>query len=198
MNDIDHTYWYLTRASGIVAYLMLFTSVTLGLSMTGDVLERWVRRFRIYDIHRFLSLLTLMVLAVHVLVVLPDRYFSFSIWELIIPAASPYEPLFMTLGVLSLYLTVVIVATFYLRGLLSYRLWRLVHYATFGAFALALLHGIGAGTDTEAGWLRYLYAVTGLIVFNLGVYRALKGSARGLRQRPAPEATASASNLADP
>jgi predicted ferric reductase len=182
MNDIDHTYWYLTRASGFVAYLLLFASVTLGLSMTGDVVERWLRRYRVYDLHRFLSLFTLLVTAFHVLIVLPDEFIAFSPIELLVPFASPYEPLFIALGGFSLYLTGFIVATFYLRSVIPYPAWRLIHYATFGAYVLALAHAIGAGTDTEAAWARYLYAVTALVVFNLLVYRALKGSARGIPQ----------------
>jgi predicted ferric reductase len=188
VNEIDHTYWYLTRASGLAAYLLLFTSVTLGLTMTGDVLERFLRRHRIYDLHRFLSLLTLGICIFHALIVLPDDYIGFSIIELLVPFASPYRPEFMALGVLSLYLTAFIVGTFYVRRFVTYPAWRLIHYGTFGAFTLALVHGIGAGTDTDAGWAQYLYAATGLIAFNLLVYRALKGSARGIRHESSASA----------
>jgi predicted ferric reductase len=181
VNEIDHSYWYLTRASGLAAYLLLFVSVTLGLSMTGDVLERWLRRYRVYDLHRFLSLLTLIVCVFHALIVLPDEYIGFSVAELLLPFASPYRPEFMALGVFALYLTAFIVGTFYLRRLVGYPAWRLIHYATFGAFTLALVHGIGAGTDTPAAWAQYVYAATALVAFNLLVYRAIKGSARGIR-----------------
>ena len=175
---MDHTFWFLTRASGMVAYLLLFASVTLGLAMTGQLSGRRLTRFRIYDLHRFVALVGLAVTVFHVFIVLPDGYIGFSVAELLVPFASPYEPAYMALGALSLYLTAFIIVTFYLRALVSYSLWRLIHYATFLAFALALVHGIGAGTDTESGWARYLYAVTGLVSFNLLVYRALKGSAR--------------------
>jgi predicted ferric reductase len=194
VNDIDHTYWYMTRASGFVAYMLLFAAVVFGLSMTGDVVSRWLARFRVYDLHRFLSLLALAAAVFHTLIVLPDRYIGFPLLELLIPFASPYRPFYMALGGFSLYLTAFIVCTFYLRRLVPYRVWRLIHYATFGAFALALVHGAGAGTDTAAAWPPYLYVATGLIAFNLLVYRALKGSGRpgrspsGVRPRPAPEA----------
>jgi sulfoxide reductase heme-binding subunit YedZ len=170
---------------------MLFGSLVLGLTMTGDLAARRLPRFRVYDLHRFLSLLTLGVTLFHALIVLPDGYIGFSLAELFLPLASPYEPLFMALGTLSLYLTAAIIGSFYALRLLTYRVWRLLHYATLAAFTLALLHGVGAGTDTEAAWVRYLYAGSGLIAFNLLVYRALKGSARGgpramaARERPA-------------
>jgi predicted ferric reductase len=184
MTDIDHTYWYLSRAAGIVAYLLLFAGTFLGLLMTGSVSDRWVARNRIYDLHRFVSLLTLAVILLHAVVVLPDEYFSFSVIELFVPLASPYRAEFMAAGVLSLYLTGSIIATFYLRRVIRYPIWRLIHYSTFAGFALALVHGIGSGTDTDAAWMQYLYAGTALIVFNLAVYRALKGSARGIKPAP--------------
>jgi len=180
MNEAGHDFWYLTRASGFVAYLLLFASVTLGLSLTGGVLERWLRRFRVYDFHRFLSLITLGVTVFHIFIVLPDGYIGFSIAELLVPFASSYRPLYMGLGAFGFYLVALIIGSFYLLRLLRYRAWRLIHYATFAAFTLAFIHGVGAGTDSEAGWARFLYAATGLVAFNLLVYRALKGEARGI------------------
>ena len=178
MSEIDHTYWYLTRAAGFVSYLLLFFAVTFGLTMTGGLLERWLRRYRVYDFHRFLSLLAVGFLIIHIVIVLPDRYISFSVAELLVPFASHYEPAYMAFGVFSFYLVAFIVGTFYLRHIVTYRIWRVVHYTTFLAFTLALIHGIGAGTDTAAPWAKYLYAATGLIAFNLLVFRVLKGAAR--------------------
>ncbi len=194
MNETEHTFWYLTRASGIVAYLLLFVAVMLGLSLTGGVLERWLRRYRVYDFHRFLSLITLGVTAFHVLIVLPDGFIGFSVAELLVPFASPYRPLYMALGTFAFYVVALVIVSFYLLPLLRYRVWRLLHFGTFGAFTLALVHGIGAGTDTEAAWAGYLYAATGLIVFNLLVYRVVNGEARGIPR--AAEATPAAAQSA--
>jgi predicted ferric reductase len=195
MNDIDHTYWYLSRAFGLVAYLLLFASVTLGLTLTGDPLSRWVQRFRLYDLHRFLSLVTLGASIVHVLIVLPDRYIAFSLVELFLPFASPYRPLYTALGGFALYLMAVIIGSFYARRFVSYRAWRLLHYATIAVFVLAVAHGVGAGTDTQEAWAQYLYAVTAVVAFNLLVYRLLKGSARGIPQEAPRGAAATSSAL---
>ncbi|HLF79052.1 MAG TPA: ferric reductase-like transmembrane domain-containing protein [Dehalococcoidia bacterium] len=193
MGDIDHTWWFLTRATGLVAYLMLFASVTLGLLLTGDLMLRWLQRYRIYDLHRFLALSTLGLTLVHMFIVLPDRYLRFSVFELLVPFASPYRPTYMALGAFAFYVMVVVIGAFYLRPRVSYRAWRLIHYATFAVFTLALIHGAGAGSDAGSDWSRALYAVTGLMVFNLTVHRILKGSARGVPQRPAASAPVPAS-----
>ncbi len=191
---IDHTYWYLNRAAGLVAYLLLFAAVFLGLSMTGGVLERFLRRYRVYDFHRFVSLLALGATVFHVMIVLPDRFIRFGVLDLVVPFVSPYKPLYTAMGIFGLYLMAVIVGAFYVRNLISYRAWRLLHYGTFAAFVLALVHSIGAGTDTQAAWVQYTYAVTGLVAFNMLVFRILKGSARpgrsarGFPARPSPQA----------
>ena len=177
---MDHSFWYLTRASGFVAYLLIFASLVMGLVMTGDLSGRWYRRFQVYDLHRFLSLFTLAFTVFHAMVVLPDAYIGFNLWELIVPFASPYRPGYMALGVIGLHLMGLAAGSFYLRHLIGYRTWRFLHYVTFVAFVAAFIHGIGAGSDSDTSWAPYLYAVTGLVAFNLLVYRALKGSARGL------------------
>ena len=190
MGEIDHTYWYLTRATGLVSYVLLFSSVTLGLLLTGDLMSRWLQRYRVYDVHRFLALITLGLTAVHVFIVLPDRYLRFSLFELLAPFASPYRSAYMALGAFAFYVMIIVVGAFYLRPRVTYRGWRLLHYATFAVFTLALVHGAGAGVDAGSVWSRAMYAVTGLTVFNLTVHRALKGSTRGVPQRPPASRTA--------
>lgn len=189
----EHAWWYFTRASGFVAYVLLFASVSLGLAMTGNLADRWLRRYRVYDLHRFLSLLTLIMAAFHVFIVLPDDYIGFTLPELLVPLASPYRPAYIALGTLALYLLGAVIGSFYLRRFVGYRGWRLLHYATLGVFVLALVHAVGAGTDTPAIWARVLYASTAVAVFNLCVWRLLRGEARGLAERERPSAALEAS-----
>jgi predicted ferric reductase len=189
--DGGHTFWYLTRAAGFVAYLLLFASLVLGLLMTSDLVSRWYRRFQVYDLHRFLALFTLGFTLFHVFIVLPDRYIGFSLVDLLVPFASPYRPEFMALGILALALIGLMVGSFYGRRLIGYRTWRWLHYLTFAVFVTAMAHGLGAGSDSSTAWASYLYAGTGLVVFNLTVYRVFKGSSRGL-----PEAAPSRQGLA--
>jgi predicted ferric reductase len=181
VDSADHTFWYLTRASGVVSYLALFISVTLGLSMTTSLGSGRLQRFKVYDFHRFLSLVTIGLTMFHIFIVLPDGYIGFSIGELLIPFTSPYRPAFMALGIFSFYLTSIIILSFYALPRLPYATWRLIHYATLLAFAMALAHGIGAGTDTGSVWAIALYASTAWLVMALGLYRILRGSARGIR-----------------
>jgi len=184
--DATHTYWYLTRAAGIVAYLLLFASVALGLIMTTDLFPRRLERFRVFDLHRFIAILALTLSVFHALIVLPDAFIGFTLPELLVPFASPYRATWMALGVFALYLSVIIVASFYLRPLVRYAAWRTLHYLTFVVFVMAVAHGAGAGTDTQSLWARDMYAATGFVVFDLLVIRLFRGTTRGVRKRPDP------------
>ncbi len=182
MDGVDHTFWYLTRASGFVAYLLLFGSVALGLLLTGG--SPGLKRYDVYDLHRFLAILTLAVTLFHLFIVLPDAYIGFSLSELLIPFASPYRPVYMALGLLSFYLMLLAVASFYSMPLIPYAWWRRLHYSTFAVFVMALAHGLGSGTDTGTPWALALYGATGALVFLLTARRALVGRSRGLIPPP--------------
>jgi predicted ferric reductase len=150
--------------------MLLSVSVSLGLMMTSGQPPR-LRRNAAYDIHRFVALLTLILTVLHVFIVLPDSFIGFSVAELLIPFASPYEPAYMAMGIVSLYLMVLVIATFYLRPLVPYAAWRAIHYATFAVYTLALAHGIGTGTDSDAFWAGLIYWISGAAVVMLLVTR---------------------------
>ena len=175
----DHSFWYLIRASGFIAYLLLFGSVVLGLLLTTSV-PKGYRRFDVFDVHRFMALLALIVTVFHMLVVLPDGFIGFTLWQLLIPFASPYTPVYIALGTLALYLMAIVIGTFYLRPMVPYRAWRTIHYATFAVYAMALLHGVGAGSDTSVTWALAMYAITGGVVAALIAQRVAFGSAHGI------------------
>jgi sulfoxide reductase heme-binding subunit YedZ len=179
----EHAFWYLTRATGLLAFVLLTVSLSLGLLMTGKA-TTGLQRSAIYDLHRFVALLTLTITLAHTFIVLPDKYIGFSVWELLVPFASPYRPDYMALGTLALYVMAVVVVSFYLRPLVPYRAWRALHYATFGVFAMALAHGIGAGSDTGVAWAQGLYVIGGGLVVALGAVRLVR-AATGTPRRQA-------------
>jgi sulfoxide reductase heme-binding subunit YedZ len=154
--DATHTFWYLTRASGFVAYLLLFASVTLGLIMATDLFPKRLERFRVFDLHRFIAILALAFSVFHALIVLPDAFIGFTLPQLLVPFASPYRTTWMALGVFALYLSIIVIASFYLRPLVPYAAWRLLHYTTLGVFAMALAHGRRRHRHAVAVGARYV------------------------------------------
>jgi len=198
MDGGDQAFWYLTRATGLVSFVLLTGSVALGLLMTGKAASR-LRRNATYDLHRFVALLTLILTVVHTFIVLPDAFIGFSVWELLVPFASPYRATYMALGTLSLYLMGVVIATFYMRPFVPYSAWRVIHYATFAVFVMALVHGIGAGSDGGTVWARALYWASGGGVLALLGLRVAKGlAAANLRRVNSPAALGAVSSEQTP
>jgi sulfoxide reductase heme-binding subunit YedZ len=180
--------WYLARSSGITLYLLLWFSVVAGLGLTTSLLDRVSRRGTIFSVHQYATSLAYGFLALHLLSLAADPTVTFELKDFLVPfAASLGEP-WTGLGVLAAELLFVIGASFGLRRLIGYRAWRVLHWTTFPLFALALAHGVGAGTDTHTVWARALYLTTSVTVVWLAAYRALRGGARGRSTTAAPTA----------
>lgn len=150
--------WYLTRGSGVVAFLLLTGSFALGLAATKRGLaSRGWPRFATQLLHRNVSLLALAFLVVHIITTLADTFVTVGWWAWIVPGASGYRTAWVALGTLSFDLIVVLIVTSLLRDRMSARTWRAVHWAAYAAWPLAFLHFLETGTDAgHGGWGLYL------------------------------------------
>jgi sulfoxide reductase heme-binding subunit YedZ len=152
--------WYAARAAGVVAYALLTSGVLLGVLLAGRArLPRWPA-FAVTDVHRFVSLLTGVFIAIHVSALLLDQCAHVSVATVVVPGATSYRPFWIALGTVALELLVAVAVSNVLRKRIGHARWRRVHYLTFGVWIAATAHGIGAGTDASAGWLRILYLVS--------------------------------------
>ncbi len=172
----DHTFWYLARAAGLSAYLMLFANVFLGMAVHLRPLDGLLARWRSFDLHQFTALLALGFMVLHALALLGDRYIGFAPAELLVPFASPYRPLWTALGVIAFYLVLAVFASSRLRRFVGHRAWRAIHYLSFAAFLLAMGHGLFAGTDSGEPWAAALYGATGAVIALLLALRFRKAS----------------------
>ncbi len=149
----DSVLWYVTRGAGIASLVMLTGVVVLGIVTS----VRWQRpgwpRFLSAELHRSVSLVTLIFLGIHVVVAIIDPYTSLGWASALVPFSSPYRWFWLGLGGVGMYLIAAIVATSLLRPYIGRRTWRLVHWATYAAWPIALVHGMGTGTDTGAPWM---------------------------------------------
>lgn len=175
---MNHEYWYLSRAAGFTAYLLLFFSVAQGILLTARIGERVVRRNFWFELHRYVSILALAFSLFHVYILLGDHYLNFSVAQLSIPFAATHRPQALALGMLGLYGLIIVTASFYVRKYTGYQFWRTLHYITFLLFAMVWLHGIQAGSggdgDTSTPWAILIYMLTGAIVLGLIWYRIQK------------------------
>lgn len=183
-------FWYLSRAAAFVAFGLLWLSMALGLGITNKLARLWPGGPAAADLHEYTSLLGLAFGGFHGLILLGDGYSNYTLAQLLVPfATTQYRPLWVGLGQVALYLGAVVGLSFYVRRFIGYRAWRLIHYASFAFFALALLHGLFSGADSAALWARGLYLGSGLSLVGLTLYRirmARRAPARGLARAGAP------------
>lgn len=163
-------WWYITRAAGLVAYLLLWLSTAWGLAVSSKIFDSLLQRHYTYDFHQFISLLAIGFLALHVSVLLLDHYLPFSVTQVLVPFTSTYRPLWVGIGVISLYLTLLVTVTFYIRRAISMRAFRLIHTLSLVAFLGATLHGLYAGTDSPLLPMQWVYKGALLSVAFLTVY----------------------------
>jgi sulfoxide reductase heme-binding subunit YedZ len=149
--------WYVVRAGGLVAFA-LTVSVLTGLALSGRALRSWPR-FALEDVHRFAGLAAGAFVALHGVTLLVDDYLPFSLTQVLVPGTAPYRPLATALGVVGAELLAALALANRFRSRLSYRFWRRTHYLNFSVWALALVHGVAAGTDSRTAWALALYSL---------------------------------------
>jgi sulfoxide reductase heme-binding subunit YedZ len=158
------TFWYLTRGSGVVALLLLTASLCLGIGTT----LRWggnrFPRFAVAGLHRSITLLAIVFVALHVTTTALDRYAPIGWKDAFVPFASPYRPVWLGLGAVAFDLLLALVLTSLLRARLGYRLWRATHWLAYASWPLALVHSLGTGSDARVGWMQALALGSALAV----------------------------------
>jgi sulfoxide reductase heme-binding subunit YedZ len=151
-------YWFLTRSTGVVSLVLLTTSVLLGLLGTLRVSGRRWPRYAIEAVHRDVSLLVLAVLAVHIVTTVLDSFAPINITAAVIPFISSYRPVWLGLGALAFDLLLAVAITSLVRRRLGYARWRAAHWLAYASWPIAVLHGLGAGSDTRLWWMLALTA----------------------------------------
>ena len=145
--------WYITRATGVVALVLLTLGMALGLLIAVRFEDRHWPRFITIGLHRNLSLLALAFTAAHVLTTITDSFVPIDLQDAFVPFISPYRPFWLGLGAVALDLLIALTVTSLMRARLGHRSWRLVHWTAYLCWPVAVLHGLGTGTDTRTRWV---------------------------------------------
>jgi methionine sulfoxide reductase heme-binding subunit len=169
--------WYASRATGVVTLLLMTAVVLLGLLVTRQGRLPGLPRFAVTGLHRNMSLVAAVFVALHVLTAVADSYVHIPLTAAVIPLASSYERLSIGLGAVSLDITIALIVTSLLRRHLSRRLWRAVHLLAYVSWPVAWLHSITSSTDLRHGWM-FLLAVACALVVVAGVIWRLSAAAR--------------------
>jgi methionine sulfoxide reductase heme-binding subunit len=146
--------WLVARAAGLVAFGLLSVAVWLGLAMSTRLLAPR-RQKELMGWHQTLLWTAVGMLVLHATAILLDPTLHFGVLATLVPGAAPWRPIAVSAGVTAGWFMVALAASFRLRRRIGQKRWRLLHYASFGAYACALGHGLTAGSD--------LVGVTGLV-----------------------------------
>lgn len=179
--------WLTARAAGITAYVLLTLSMLAGLTLKTRPMGRLVSGATAMEVHRSLTLMGLLALAVHGVALVADRTVDIGVVELLVPGTLPYRPVWTAMGVIAAELMLILAISFRLRRRMGMRAWRALHMAAFPTFLLATLHGIFAGTDSGSGWMRWVYvgavgSVAGGVAFRALTARPAGRSAAARRR----------------
>lgn len=167
--------WFATRATGLTALVLLTVSVVLGI-LTSVRFERpaWPRFVNV-GLHRNLSLLVLTFTGLHVVTTVADSYASIGAASAVIPFTSAYRPIWLSLGAIAFDMLLAVLVTSLLRVHIGLRAWRAVHWAGYLCWPVALIHGLGTGTDGAARWVLALTGTCVLAVAAAGAWRLAVG-----------------------
>ena len=179
--------WVLARSSGLVAMGLLTLSVLLGIAAGMRNSPSWWPRFVTQGVHRWAAATGVLLLVAHVASVVLDPHAEIDLLDVVVPFGVAEGSVWVGLGTLAVDLLLLIVVTSLVRTRLRPAVWRGVHVTAYAAWGLAIVHGIGVGTDAQDRWVVATTAVSvGLVVASL-VLRLTRGRGhRGTRYR-APE-----------
>jgi DMSO/TMAO reductase YedYZ heme-binding membrane subunit len=141
---------------------------------------RWPR-FITNELHRHVTLLSLVFIAVHSVAAWLDPFTGFNLGEVLLPMTTHYRPLWIAFGIVGAYLSIAIWLSEYVRKFVGYAWWHRFHMLAFVVFVLGTVHGLGAGSDSSAGWALLLYGGSVLVVAALVLVRLGRAVPDGLR-----------------
>lgn len=166
--------WEAARASALVAFACYTGVVVWGILLAG---RAWRPAAPQLGFHRFLSLLGLVAIGLHVVTVLLDHYARVPLAGLIGRGVRPG----VVFGAAAMWLTIALPLSFRIKRarIIGTRAWRTFHYCGYAVWGLILIHGLAVGTDAASPYVLGGYAVSAGLVAGAAWWRFFE------RRRPA-------------
>jgi ferredoxin-NADP reductase/DMSO/TMAO reductase YedYZ heme-binding membrane subunit len=184
MND-PHFWWYVTRASAVLAWVLMTVAVLWGITLSTRVFRGADNPAWLQDLHRFLGGTALVLTAIHMVSLMLDPWLAMPIDQLLIPLIAEYRPLPVALGILSFYVLLAVQLTSLMKNRLPQRFWKAVHYLSYVAVLAVAIHGAFAGTDAGAAW----YQGVATVIVTASVIALIVRIVMARRRTPAPSAS---------
>jgi len=177
-----------SAATGVISMTLLTGVVVLGILVNRRGRLPGLPRFAGLHLHRYLALLAVAFLALHILTAVAVPFAGIGLAAAVVPFAAARDSFWIGLGAVSFDLVVALVVTSLLRRHVGWRAWRAVHWLAYLCWPVALAHSVGIGAGMRHGRLRDLTAACIAAVIAAAAWR-LAGTLRGrTRHRPEPAA----------
>jgi DMSO/TMAO reductase YedYZ heme-binding membrane subunit len=134
-----------TIALGAIALLTLNLLLGLLLSVGYNPSRQWPRqRVKLFTLHNWTGYVAFAAVVVHGGALLFSANPPFRLFDVLVPVASPVQPVSNTLGAVGFYLLAAVVLTSVrrVRSALGRHYWKAVHFTTYAAAAVFFAHGI--------------------------------------------------------
>jgi predicted ferric reductase len=142
---------------GAITLLTLNILIGLLLSTKYNPVRNWPhRRVNTVKLHNWTGYVALALSLVHPVVILFSSTAHFRLVDIAYPLDAPKQPYVNTLGALALYLLVAVVVTSYFRFEIGRRIWKRLHFATYGLFVLYAVHAVLTDPTLEDAPIDYL------------------------------------------
>lgn len=194
--DVGQIPWFVARATGIVAFAAMSVSMMIGLSISDKSTPKWISRSLLFETHQFLSVLSLVFIGLHAGSLLADSFMKLSALDILVPGVAAYERTWTAVGVAGAWVTLMVTASWWFRAQIGHKTWRKLHFLTFIAYVASLLHGLGAGTDTDIPVVFWGYVFSAATVAGLLVYRIADSRQRHAKKAHTAAAPASIARAA--
>ena len=166
----DKHFWYLSRASGVIAYTLFWLAVVFGLLLSTR-LGKHFNAARVFALHQYLSLIAVGFAAFHAGILLADNFLNLNLWQILLPFGFQTERVGVALGQLGFWLLFICAFSFYIKKYIGQSAWRWLHFLTFMAYMFISIHVFMVGSDSRALPLLVFYAGSQTLVFLLMTYR---------------------------
>lgn len=183
----------LSGSFGLIATALLTVNLLLGVLLSTKFrrtsawqrLPRFIRAISLYHFHNYTAYIALLTAFIHPVLLLFDNKAGFNLLNIAVPLTAPHQNYIYSLGALAFYglLIGVITSTVFVRQLFSNRIWKLIHYISYGAATLFFIHGIWADPllqDRPVNFLdaEKLLSEAGLVLLIIGVIYRLRYAKR--------------------
>jgi ferredoxin-NADP reductase/DMSO/TMAO reductase YedYZ heme-binding membrane subunit len=190
-----HVWWYVTRSSAIIAWVLMTLAVLWGILLSTRLLQRVDNPGWLQDLHKYFGGMSLIMVALHMVSLMLDGYVSFSFVEVLVPFGTDFKPLPVALGILAFYMLIAVQGTSLIMNRLPRRLWKIVHYLSYASILLVAVHAGLVGTEVGSWWYQavaVLLITVSMLAVVVRIVLGNRSSAVAAKARAAQDASTGA------